>query len=118
MLMILKPLLTLLSFKGLRKMEEKVENKVNSNGSGKKLGMGWKIGLMALLAILVISPLDAVPDLVPVVGWVDDVAYVAGILGTIVGMLKGRRADQLTSGSGAKGYIPPMYNEVKSNKKR
>ena len=119
----LKALLALISFKGLMKMEEKFDNKANSsgvgdgNGGGKKFGIGWKIALMAILAVLVISPIDAVPDVVPVVGWVDDVAYVAGILGTIVSMLKGRRASQLSGGSGTAGYIPPMYNEVKSNKR-
>ena len=74
--------------------------------------------LMIILAVLVLSPIDALPDVIPVVGWVDDVAYVAGILGTVVGMLKGKRAQQIPGAPGAQGYIPPMYNEVSSNRKK
>lgn len=104
-------------------MDEKFNKNVNAGAApdgavqgGKKSGMAWKIILMIILAILVLSPVDALPDVIPVVGWVDDVAYVAGILGSAVGMLKGKRA-QISGTAGSTGYIPPMYNEVKSNKK-
>ncbi|MBQ1398122.1 MAG: DUF1232 domain-containing protein [Clostridia bacterium] len=97
-------------------MDEKFNKNVNPDGS-KKSGMAWKIILMIILAVLVLSPIDALPDVLPVVGWVDDVAYVAGIIGTAVGMLKGKRAQQIPGAPGAQGYIPPMYNEVKSNKR-
>ncbi|MBQ9901489.1 MAG: DUF1232 domain-containing protein [Clostridia bacterium] len=100
-------------------MEEKFNKNVNPEGNpevSKKSGMAWKIILMIILGILVLSPIDALPDVIPVVGWVDDVAYVAGMLGTAVGMLKGKRT-QISGASGTQGYIPPMYNEVKSNRK-
>ncbi len=114
--MFIKLLLALISYKGLKKMDEKFNKNVNPDGS-KKSGMAWKIILMIILAVLVLSPIDALPDVLPVVGWVDDVAYVAGIIGTAVGMLKGKRAQQIPGAPGAQGYIPPMYNEVKSNKR-
>ena len=118
--MFIKLLLALISFKGLKKMEEKFDKQANTTGNPegrKKFSIGWKIIFMVILAVLVISPIDALPDVIPVVGWVDDVAYVAGILGTIVGMLKGKRAQELP-GAGSTGYMPPMYNEVKSNKRK
>lgn len=123
--MFLKLILALLSYKGLRKMEEKFNKNVNPQGAtggtvqgGQKSGIAWKIILMIILAVLVLSPIDALPDVIPVVGWVDDVAYVAGMLGTAVGMLKGRRNQQIPGAAGTQGYIPPMYNEVKSNVKK
>ena len=114
--MFIKLLLALISYKGLKKMDEKFNKNVNPNGE-KKSGMAWKIVLMIILAVLVLSPIDALPDVIPVVGWVDDVAYVAGILGTAVGMLKGKKPQQVSGSSSSQGYIPPMYNEVKSNRK-
>lgn len=124
--MFYKLILALLSYKGLRIMEEKFNKNVNPQntaegaaaGGNKKFGIGWKIALMAILAVLVISPIDALPDVIPVVGWVDDVAYVAGIFGTVVGMLKGKRTQQISGAPGAQGYIPPMYNDVSSNIKK
>lgn len=119
--MFIKLLLALISFKGLKKMEEKFNKNANPQGvpgSDKKSSMAWKIVLMIVLAVLVLSPIDALPDVIPVVGWVDDVAYVAGILGSAVSMLKGKRAQQIPGASGAQGYIPPMYNEVKSNRSK
>ena len=122
--MFIKLILALISYKGLKKMDEKFNKNVNPEFAAdgtpqgtKKSGMVWKILLMIILAVLVLSPIDALPDVLPVVGWVDDVAYVAGILGTAVGMLKGKRAPQISGASGTQGYIPPMYNEVKSNRK-
>ena len=123
--MFYKLILALISYKGLKRMEEKFNNNANAQGTpdgeaagNKKSGMAWKIILMLVLAALVLSPIDALPDVVPVVGWVDDVAYVAGILGTAVGMLKGKRAPQIPGSSGTQGYIPPMYNEVSSNRNK
>ena len=118
--MFVKLILALLSYKGLRKMEEKFNKNANPEANaqgGKKSGMGWKIAMMIILAVLVLSPIDALPDVIPVVGWVDDVAYVAGMLGTAVSMLKGKRA-QISGATGTQGYMPPMYNEVKSNRKK
>ena len=123
--MFIKLLLALISYKGLKKMDEKFNKNANpqdaANGTaqgGKKSGIAWKVILTIILAILVLSPIDALPDVFPVVGWVDDVAYVAGILGTAVGMLKGKKVQQIPGATGAQGYIPPMYNEVKSNRKK
>jgi uncharacterized membrane protein YkvA (DUF1232 family) len=38
----------------------------------------WKRGIIAILAILyVLSPLDLIPDVIPVVGWLDDLGVLA-----------------------------------------
>src|SRR5262249_21703093 len=39
------------------------------------LAMKFLIGCFYLL--LVISPIDLIPDVVPIVGWLDDIAYVS-----------------------------------------
>ncbi len=118
--MFIKLILALISYKGLKKMENKFNENVNPQGAAdgsKKSGIVWKIVLMIILSVLVLSPIDALPDVIPVVGWVDDVAYVAGILGSVVSMLKGKRAQQIPGAASGQTYIPPMYNEVNTNKK-
>ncbi len=85
----------------------------NNNTSGKKSGNGWKALLIAVLAILVISPIDFVPgDAATVVGLLDDVAYVAGIVGTVLSMV-GKNKVVKTQDDAAKNY-----NDVDSNEKK
>lgn len=36
--------------------------------------------LIILFALLLLSPLDPVPDVIPVVGWTDDLLYIVGII--------------------------------------
>ena len=87
--MFIKLLLALISYKGLKKMDEKFNKNVNPDGTaqgGKKSGIAWKIILMVVLAVLVLSP--------------------------------SKKTQQIPGAPGAQGYIPPMYNEVKSNRKK
>lgn len=44
---------------------------------------GWKKALGVLAVVYVLMPFDAVPDVVPVFGWLDDI----GILGAVVAYL-------------------------------
>lgn len=38
----------------------------------------WKRAIIALLALLyIVSPLDLIPDVIPVVGWLDDLGVLA-----------------------------------------
>lgn len=44
--------------------------------------------LIILLALLLLSPLDPVPDVVPVVGWTDDLLYIVGIIYQVLQIVK------------------------------
>ena len=47
----------------------------------------WAIAAIIGAVIYVVSPIDAMPDLIPIVGWLDDGAVVAaaiGVLGTVI----------------------------------
>lgn len=115
--------LRLISFiilsKGMIKLVDKAYQHSNNDSNGKKsLGNGWKIAIIVVLAALVISPVDIIPgDAATVVGLADDVAYLVGIIGTIVNMVRGRRADSADNVHDGR-YTPPMYNDVESNEKR
>ena len=57
-------------------------------GVGRELAKWFAVGVLALL---VISPIDIVPDVALVVGWLDDLAYVAGAVGLARSALNDRR---------------------------
>lgn len=42
--------------------------------------------LLIIMALLLFSPLDVVPDAIPVVGWSDDLIYIITILYQIIQM--------------------------------
>jgi uncharacterized membrane protein YkvA (DUF1232 family) len=50
-----------------------------------------KWALACGLLLLLPSPIDVVPDVVPVLGWADDLAYVVGALGAVKGALNERK---------------------------
>ena len=47
--------------------------------SGSDDGCFW-IVLAIILVLLIISPIDPIPDVIPVAGWIDDVGAVGGLL--------------------------------------
>ena len=55
--------------------------------SGKYQVPKWAIPVIIGAVIYVVSPLDAVPDIIPIVGWLDDARVVAAAiasLGTVI----------------------------------
>lgn len=47
----------------------------------------WVIGLLSVLYIA--SPIDLIPDFIPIIGWIDDLfVFVAGLLPILRGMFK------------------------------
>ena len=52
----------------------------------------WVVRLVCGLGILyVLSPLDFLPDLMPIIGWVDDILVVTGVLGWMIQQWKRRQ---------------------------
>ena len=47
--------------------------------------------VMAILALLIISPIDVIPDFIPLVGILDDILYGLGILTGVLKMISDRR---------------------------
>lgn len=41
----------------------------------------WAIGMIIGAIVYVISPIDAVPDIIPVAGWADDVGLITALVG-------------------------------------
>ncbi len=48
--------------------------------------------VMAVLVLLIISPIDAIPDFIPFVGILDDILYGLGIVAGVLKMISERRA--------------------------
>lgn len=89
-------------------------NYYQNAGGQKTSGKAWRIVLIIVLGILIISPIDLIPgDAATVVGLIDDVGYVVGIICTIVGMVKRKSVSNTQE-----DYTPPVYNDVDSNEKR
>ena len=56
-----------------------------------------KYGLTILLALLVVSPIDIVPDVIPALGWGDDLAYLIGAVASFKSARREREERKLLS---------------------
>jgi uncharacterized membrane protein YkvA (DUF1232 family) len=50
----------------------------------------WLKGLMLLVPLYLISPLDLIPDFIPIAGWLDDIVVIPLLVSWIVGLLPQR----------------------------
>jgi uncharacterized membrane protein YkvA (DUF1232 family) len=50
----------------------------------------WLKGLMVLVPLYLISPLDIIPDFIPFAGWLDDIVVIPLLVTWIVGLLPQR----------------------------
>ena len=57
-----------------------------------------KKSLAFLAAIYAVMPIDAIPDVLPVVGWLDDVGVIAAVAAFVWRDVKKHAAAQLASG--------------------
>ena len=48
---------------------------------------GWVAAMLALMALYLLSPVDLVPDWVPLLGWLDDIALVGLVLPVLLRLL-------------------------------
>ena len=54
--------------------------------------------VFAVLLLLIVSPLDAIPDFIPIAGQVDDVLYALGIASQAIKLIRERRAQETAAG--------------------
>ena len=50
----------------------------------------WLKGLMLLVPLYLISPLDIIPDFIPLAGWLDDIVVIPLLVSWIVSLLPQR----------------------------
>ncbi len=50
----------------------------------------WLKGLMLLVPLYLISPLDIIPDFIPLAGWLDDIVVIPLLVSWIVNLLPQR----------------------------
>ena len=56
----------------------------------------WLKGLMLVVPLYLISPLDIIPDFIPFAGWLDDIVVIPLLVSWIVGLLPRRAASRST----------------------
>lgn len=63
----------------------------------------WLKGLMLAVPLYLVSPLDIIPDFIPILGWVDDAIVIPLLVSFIVRLLPRRAEARATRG--AKGSV-------------
>ena len=66
------------------------ERQIQEKKEKKKLRR--KIFWMIAMGLLVLSPIDVLPDFVPLIGQVDDILYIAGVVTEALLLVRNRKA--------------------------
>ncbi|CAN5842081.1 hypothetical protein BH11PLA1_BH11PLA1_24350 [soil metagenome] len=78
--------------------------------------MRWVIILMGSL-LYVVSPIDFIPDFIPVLGWLDDLPFAAAAVFAFIKLTRAiyqrRKAQQAAGGAGAADDSEPGRRGVK-----
>jgi uncharacterized membrane protein YkvA (DUF1232 family) len=65
----------------------------------------WPKLLVPLAAIYVISPIDALPDLIPILGWADDASVIGLILAVITMLVRWSPQDVVAEHAANLGFV-------------
>lgn len=50
-----------------------------------QISKSWNIIIVLLALLYVVSPIDFIPDIIPVIGWIDDVLAIIVAVGALAG---------------------------------
>ena len=83
----------------------------------------WPKMLVPLAVLYVVSPIDALPDLIPLLGWVDDASVIGLVLAVIAMLVRwspqevvAEHAADLGFGRGFEGVTPERGEPFRSDK--
>jgi uncharacterized membrane protein YkvA (DUF1232 family) len=60
----------------------------------------WLKGLMLLVPLYLVSPIDIIPDFIPLLGWLDDLVVIPLLVSWLVSLLPHETDPRSTRGSG------------------
>ena len=72
----------------------------------------WLKGLMLVVPLYLVSPLDIIPDFIPFAGWLDDIVVIPLLVSWIVSLLPQRATARPRSDREGNGVIDGDYRRL------
>ena len=72
----------------------------------------WLKGLMLVVPLYLVSPLDIIPDFIPFAGWLDDIVVIPLLVSWIVSLLPQPATARSTRRSDSNGVIDGDYRRL------